>query len=152
MHQNLDMLTLQLSRLRQAAEGGACILVEGKRDEEALKTFGIDANFYHVSGSGLSINVLAEKISDEKEVVILTDFDKKGAVLASKVVEELHKCGKKVKVNLGIRRAFMNAMKTFKIGEVQDLKKVIGDDYNGESRRISHKVHNKGKARGNGRC
>lgn len=103
----------------------ACIVVEGKCDEAVLRELGVNAHFYHVSGSGQPIFKLAETLAQYKEVVILTDFDKKGSVLASKIVEALHDMHKKIKINLQIRRNMMNCMKNEKVGEVQDLKSLV---------------------------
>ena len=115
----------QLAGLKTLADNGACVIVEGKNDEATLRGLGIDAIFYHVSGSGKSINALAEKAAQHVEVIILTDFDAKGSELASKLVEFLHAAPKKTRVNLNIRRGFMNCMKTQKVGEVQDLKNLF---------------------------
>ena|GEM_PF-1611579 len=146
MQSQSELILNELSKLKEIAKQDVCIVVEGCRDEQALRDFGIECRYYHVSGSGKSIHALAEQISAEREAIILTDFDKKGAILASKIVEQLHLAPDPVKVNLAFRRNLMNAMKETKAGEVHDLVHLVGGHDNGKDRRSSNKVHNKGKA------
>ena len=148
-HINFDMLIRELSLLRELADSST-IVVEGKRDAEALRSLGIDAEFYFISGSLSSINQLAESLSEKgKEVIVLTDFDSKGKQLAARLIRELHGCGKKVKVNTEVRRNLMRAFNNVKIGEIEDLKSLIekfkGDIY-GKNRNRSNKIRDKGKA------
>ena len=75
--------------------------------------------------TGVQTCALPISLAQYKEVVVLTDFDKKGSVLASKIVEALHDMHKKIKINLQIRRNMMNCMKNEKVGEVQDLKSLV---------------------------
>jgi len=110
-----------LTRLKTLADDGACVIVEGKNDESTLRKLGVEATFYHVSGSGRSILALAETASKHDEVVILTDFDEKGSELASRLVEFLQTAPQRTRINLNVRRGFMDCMKTQKVGEVQDI-------------------------------
>ncbi len=130
-----ESLAQEINKIKELTESGACIVVEGKRDEEAMRDFGVHTTFYHVSGSGKPLYKLAEELSMETEVIILTDFDRKGGILASKIVELLHKTAQKTRVNLEMRRNLMNGMKKAKVGEVLDLKALVhithikGDGY-----------------------
>ena len=144
------MLISELSLLRELASSSA-VVVEGKRDAEALRSLGIDAEFYFISGSVSSVNQLAESLSKlGKEVIVLTDFDKKGRELASRLIRELQSCGVKVKINTEVRKNLMRAFNGIKIGEIEDLASLfekfnIGDQ-NGKNWNSSDKIRNKSKA------
>lgn len=65
------------------------IMVEGKRDAEALKNMGI-CNVYAVVGREESV---LNKVKDEKEVILLMDLDRKGHALAERMQEKLWSMG-----------------------------------------------------------
>jgi len=79
-----------LARLKE--EEGV-ILVEGQKDIESLINLGIKNKIIAVSQN--NIFSVIDSISD-KEVIVLTDFDKKGTYLFKRYVKELHSSGKKV--------------------------------------------------------
>ena len=64
-----------IGELAEKAESGSVILVEGKKDEEALRKMGIRGEIVAISQKSLS------RISDffmEREVIVLTDWDESG--------------------------------------------------------------------------
>jgi 2,5-diamino-6-(ribosylamino)-4(3H)-pyrimidinone 5'-phosphate reductase len=79
-----------LARLKE--EEGV-ILVEGQKDIESLVNLGIKNKIIAVSQN--NIFSVIESISN-KEVIVLTDFDKKGTYLFKRYVKELQSSGKKV--------------------------------------------------------
>ena len=83
--------TLEVLNRLKDEEG--IILVEGQNDIESLISLGINARIIAVSQ--YNIFDVIESIS-EKEVIVLTDFDKKGTLLFKRYVKELHSSGKKV--------------------------------------------------------
>lgn len=153
-HINFDMLIRELGLLKELADSST-IVVEGKRDAETLRSLGIDAEFYFISSNRGTIRELAEKLTEqEKEVIILTDFDSKGQQLAGKLILALHQTGKKVKVNTNVRKNLMRAFNGRKIGEIEDLKSLIEKiqgDINGKNWNSSDKIHYKSKAHSNRR-
>ncbi len=73
------------------------VIVEGRKDEKALRQLGIQ-NIILIGGNPL--HRIPEKIKDSsKEIVILTDFDKKGNQLATKLNLFLRIHNKKVNKN-----------------------------------------------------
>ena len=69
------------------------IIVEGMKDKRALEKFGVD----DIITLKKSIHKIVEDVAkEEKECVILTDFDKKGKQLYEKLKEGLCKEGVKV--------------------------------------------------------
>ena len=96
------------------------IIVEGKNDKKALETIGVsEGNIITISGRPL------EKVSDEtekrcksegKELMILTDFDRKGKTLAAKLTRLLQ--ARNIHPNQRLRRMFTR----FKKHEVEGVK------------------------------
>ena len=75
------------------------VLVEGLRDESALRTIGYSGGLLTASSLGRRGR---ETLGTAKGVVVLTDLDREGAALASRFVKQLRHSG--VKVSLDERR------------------------------------------------
>jgi 5S rRNA maturation endonuclease (ribonuclease M5) len=72
--------------LNSLSEEGWSVLVEGKRDAVALRRLGYEGNLvaaYMLAKNGYSA------FEGRKKVVILTDLDREGAVLASRYIKRL---------------------------------------------------------------
>jgi len=92
------------------------VIVEGKRDENALRKWGIK-HIITISGKPLSRIVISLFNSDiKKEVVILTDFDREGKRLASKLMKICNRY--KIPVNRRLRREMMSYGKS----RIEDFK------------------------------
>lgn len=71
---------------RAAREAPAPVLVEGRKDERALETLGIEAETVRVSGNGRSLAETAERLSRRyDDAILLTDWDSEGNALKSKL-------------------------------------------------------------------
>ncbi|MGC9517681.1 MAG: toprim domain-containing protein [Methanomicrobiales archaeon] len=113
----------ELEELKFCVEEGIPILIEGKKDEQALKELGINGNFIKVSGSGLKLFEIAEiATKHSSKVVILTDFDKKGNQLAKKLSKDIQSLGSHP--DLKIRRKIMGMIRRY-IKDIQSLPKHI---------------------------
>ncbi|RLJ00465.1 MAG: hypothetical protein DRP03_00025 [Candidatus Aenigmatarchaeota archaeon] len=110
------------------------VIVEGKKDKDRLKSFGIK-NVFAINGKPLY--VVAKMVSEmNRDIVILTDFDKEGRLINSKLTHLFNKYKKQP--NKRLRNMFMSLGKN----RIEDLKEVdvhvkIGSNFN--------KVYNKGK-------
>jgi 5S rRNA maturation endonuclease (ribonuclease M5) len=112
-------LSCIIEELKICAEQGMPILIEGKKDEIALKELGISGTFIKVSGSGLKLFEIAEKsVKLSSKVIILTDFDKKGEQLAKRLAEDIQSLGSYP--NLEIRRKIMGITRKF-IKDIESL-------------------------------
>ncbi|MHA1594975.1 MAG: toprim domain-containing protein [Candidatus Baldrarchaeia archaeon] len=81
--------------LRESSEKGIPIIVEGKRDEDALRSIGICGQIIKVAGQG-PLKVVDSMISSGRipsSVIILTDLDRKGDLLASMLDDLLRSYG-----------------------------------------------------------
>lgn len=83
----------------------APIIVEGRRDEKALRALRFQGKII-VLNQGVSLADLSQRISEEhSEVIILTDWDRKGGTLAGKLYKLLTDCG--VKCDMEFRNLLM---------------------------------------------
>jgi len=103
------------------------VLVEGKRDEKALKKLGFKKVFVLNRSKGFFD--LSDKLR-EKEVLILTDFDPEGEKIASRITKILVKMNSKVRKNM--RRKLKKLFITNKINTIEGLRNLFSKKYNGE--------------------
>ncbi len=110
-----------VEELSSCVEQGMPILIEGKKDEEALKELGITGNIIKVSGSGLKLFEIAEiAAKTSSKVIILTDFDRKGDILAKKLSEDIQSLGSHPDLN--IRRNIIKITRRY-IKDIESLPK-----------------------------
>lgn len=108
-----------MEELQDCAEQGMPILIEGKKDEEALRNLGINGNFIKVSGSPLKLFEIAEIAAlSSSKIIILTDFDKEGNQLARKLSEDIQRLGSNP--DLHIRRKIMAITRRY-IKDIESL-------------------------------
>lgn len=101
-----------MEELQNCAKQGMPILIEGKKDEEALRELGINGNFIKVSGSPLKLFEIAEiAAKSSSKIIILTDFDKKGNELAKRLSEDIQRLGSHA--DLEIRRKIMGITRRY---------------------------------------
>ena len=115
----VDDLKAFMKKLNDEASNGALIVVEGLRDEEALRSLGFSGTFFLLCRGG-GIKRLLTIAPAFKKTIILTDLDRKGGALAAKVVATLQ--SKNVRVDLFFRRELRSIMRG-RIRSIQDLKK-----------------------------
>ena len=84
--------------IEQLKINNSLIIVEGKKDAAALNALGI-TNIKELSKK--SIPSIIDEVSNEKEIIILTDLDKEGKKLYGKLNSGLQKQG--VKINNRLR-------------------------------------------------
>lgn len=112
-------LSCIIEELKICVEQGMPILIEGKKDEEALRELGINGTFIKVSGSGLKLFEIAEMAAQSSsKVIILTDFDKKGNELAKRLSSDIQSLGSHP--DLTIRRKIMGITRKY-IKDIESL-------------------------------
>ena len=79
-----DFLGAFVTDLNFLSEDGWSLLVEGKRDAQALRKLGFVGNLVTISSLGRKGT---SAFGGTKKVVILTDLDREGAVLASRYLK-----------------------------------------------------------------
>lgn len=91
MNKKLDELEYQIEKLKHS---GTLIIVEGKKDRIALQKLGI-SNIMELNKKPL-FQIVEEIANSNDECMILTDLDKEGKQLYSKLNSNLQKNGVKV--------------------------------------------------------
>lgn len=89
-----------LKHIVSSSQDGIPIIVEGRRDKEALRRLKIQGIVICLKSSGNCFYDFTANLADKREVIVLTDFDKEGTRLAAKLIDELTHM--KVKVNVAI--------------------------------------------------
>ncbi len=112
---NYEDFMKALKELIERAKDGAIVLVEGRRDVEALKDLGVEGKILPVSS--VSRAKLVESV--EGDVIILTDWDEKGEKLKREIFEVLLSNG--VIADTSIRKRIFSAVN---VNEVEDLAKL----------------------------
>lgn len=89
-----ERLLGEIEKLKEVAEDCA-IIVEGKRDEEALRAIGLEQDFVRVNGeNGVPIVEQCERIRDGySRALLFVDIDKAGNALAKKLRHHLSQMG-----------------------------------------------------------
>ena len=117
------------------------IIVEGKKDKEALEKFGIH-NVHTLSGKPAF--QIAEELQGTPRVVLLLDFDKKGRALKSQLLQNLEK----VRVKVDLR--YDKMLRQTQLSHIEGLPQYAenrGDD-NGKNRTRFSQIHSTHKDRG----
>ncbi|MDA0525104.1 toprim domain-containing protein [Methanococcoides alaskense] len=95
----LKSIELILAELIESSNNGDIILAEGKRDIISLKKLGINGSIELVTQSPLT--EISERVASEKKrVIVLTDWDRRGNILAAKLSEDLVYLGADVDMQL----------------------------------------------------
>ncbi|EHP88816.1 toprim domain-containing protein [Methanotorris formicicus] len=119
MHSRMEYLMKLMEvieELKEEAKRDIPIIVEGKKDIESLKNLGIDGTFITVSRTPI-FEIADELIANNiKEVILLTDFDKKGRQFAKAILDELRSRG--IKVNTEIRKKIIK----YSHGDLKDVE------------------------------
>jgi 5S rRNA maturation endonuclease (ribonuclease M5) len=117
--------------LKELEESGKPILVEGKRDREALERIGVGNRIFLIN---MRPDELCERVAKTAdEAVVLTDFDEAGEKLCKRIEEALYSCN--VLPNTEVRRKLRYLLGVYNFEEIdrrmEEFKKKIEGDTNG---------------------
>ncbi|MCX6775340.1 MAG: toprim domain-containing protein [Candidatus Micrarchaeota archaeon] len=117
--------------MKELKESGAPLLVEGKRDREALERIGVKNRIFLVNMSPDKLCLRVSKVADE--AVILTDFDEAGQKLCRRIEEALHSYN--VLPNTEVRRKLRYLLGVYNFEDIdrrmEEFKKKIEGDMDG---------------------
>lgn len=116
-NKKLEDINAQIEKIKNS---DIPIIVEGKKDRAALEKFGI-GNIVELNKKPL-FQIVEDISSSNNECVILTDLDKEGKLLYSKLNSQLQKNG--VKVNDKFREFLF---KHTKLRQIEGLDSYFGD-------------------------
>lgn len=90
-----EKIQLILEYLAEESAKGTPIIVEGKKDVEALKTLGITGRIIAAKAGGKSLLDVISEVEEcgASEVILLLDFDRRGRELTRRLKQRLEKTG-----------------------------------------------------------
>ncbi len=94
----------------------SAVIVEGKRDSEALRKIGFSGKvleFHKFRG----LRKFADRVSEYNSLIVLLDRDRKGRYLTTKIIEQLER---RVKIDLSFKRKLVSITKG-KIRFIEEL-------------------------------
>jgi 5S rRNA maturation endonuclease (ribonuclease M5) len=75
--------------LREMSDKGIPIIVEGRKDEKALRSLNVNGAIHCLKARGESRFSFVDKLTGTNEVILLTDFDREGRELRLWLYDEL---------------------------------------------------------------
>jgi 5S rRNA maturation endonuclease (ribonuclease M5) len=117
-HTTIDRLRGFIDMLNEEAENGSVIVVEGKRDVEALERVGFTGSitvFNHFKGI---TDFVDNHYKNSKKIILLLDMDRTGKHLTSKLLAQLQHTG--TNVNLFYKRT-LSKITNGRVKHVEEL-------------------------------
>jgi 5S rRNA maturation endonuclease (ribonuclease M5) len=99
---DLDALEEQISALLVTSSQGAAIIVEGMRDERALRSLGVSGPVIMASRRP-ALELAEDAARKYREIIVLTDWDLKGDEMAQKIEQHLRCTGAHVDLEIRSR-------------------------------------------------
>jgi len=93
----LESLDQLLDKLTRETRRGVPVVVEGRNDAEALTKMGVECKTIYVKGTRRTMLETIEQLRFYPEVIVLTDFDRRGVEMEREIAQQLQE--KKVKPN-----------------------------------------------------
>ena len=114
----MDKTEKIFDELRSMSESGVPIIVEGRRDEAALRRLGVKGRIYCLKARGESRHDFLERLNGTKQAIVLTDFDREGKNLETWLYKELSQRGVKSDLKLWSR------VRSLARGEVRSVEEL----------------------------
>lgn len=111
-----------IDELRTQSETGVPIIVEGRRDEAALRRLGVTGKVHCLKARGESRHEFLDRLDGTKEAIVLTDFDREGKELETWLYKELSQRGVKSDLKIWIR---MRSLARTEVRSVEELPSFI---------------------------
>lgn len=117
----LERLQRLIERITFESQNGSIIVVEGLRDKDALRRFGVSGRILCLQNSRMNPTRFSEHLDDAQDVVVLMDFDRQGVFLAKSLARTLNSQG--IRTNLIIWRDLRRLTKS-DIRSIEELPKL----------------------------
>lgn len=114
----LEAVQQLLSELKAESAKGVPIIVEGKKDMDTLKEFGIEGTIISAKTCGKSFADFLFHLERQeyKEIILLLDFDRRGKEWTKRLKQSLEQA--KIKPNVN----FWNRLKAFLGHDIKDIE------------------------------
>ena len=119
--ERLEKLEELILELQDMSDAGAIIVVEGRRDVESLRSLGINGDIKLSSQQPL-LNFTEVLSRCGKDIVILTDWDRKGGMAARKIIDYLNSYGIMPNTDIRARIGFLVKKR---IKDIESLSRYI---------------------------
>ena len=120
--ERLEKLEGLILELQDMSDSGTIIVVEGRRDVESLRSLGIKGDIKLSSQKPL-LDFTEVLSRCGKDIVILTDWDRKGGIAARKIIDYLNSYGIMPNTNIRARIGFLVKKR---IKDIESLSRYIG--------------------------
>jgi 5S rRNA maturation endonuclease (ribonuclease M5) len=113
-----------LEQLAEENKSGKPIIVEGKKDAEALKNLGVNGQIIFAKTGGKSLlDVVSEiEVAGTSEILMLLDFDRRGKELTERLKSHIEKMGIKANMHYWLR---LSSLVGKEIKDVEGLAKYM---------------------------
>ena len=111
-----------IDELRIQSEAGVPIIVEGRRDEAALRRLGVAGKVHCLKARGESRHEFLDRLDGTKQAIVFTDFDREGKKLETWLYKELSQRGVKSDLKLWIR---MRSLARTEVRSVEEIPSFI---------------------------
>ncbi|MEM2440366.1 MAG: toprim domain-containing protein [Candidatus Bathyarchaeia archaeon] len=105
LREKAEQIQQILEQLAEESSSGKPILVEGKKDAEALKTLGITGKImFAKKGLKTRLDVVSEiEKSSPTEIILMLDFDREGRELTEHFKTHMEKVGVKANIHYWLK-------------------------------------------------
>jgi 5S rRNA maturation endonuclease (ribonuclease M5) len=113
-----------LEQLAEENKSGKPILVEGRKDAEALKNLGINGQIIFAKTGGKSLlDVVSEiEVAGTNEIIMLLDFDRRGKELTERLKIHIEKMGIKANMHYWLK---LSSLVGKEVKDVEGLAKYM---------------------------
>lgn len=125
--EKFEQIKKLLLDLEEYSGKGVPIVVEGARDEEALRQLNLKGPIFQISSSKKTVLNFLEGLARYERVIVFTDFDRAGDELAKFCVKHLQRLGPEPIMYL---REELKSLLKKDIKEVQELARFLRDQVN----------------------
>jgi len=120
--ERLEKLEGLILELQVLSDTGAIIIVEGRKDVESLRSLGVNGEIKLSSQKPL-LDFTEQLSRRGKDIVLLTDWDRKGGMVARNIIDYLHAYGIMPNTDIRARIGFLVKKR---IKDVESLSRYIG--------------------------
>jgi len=120
--ERLEKLEKLILELQVLSDTGAIIIVEGRKDVESLRSLGVNGEIKLSSQKPL-LDFTEQLSRRGKDIVLLTDWDRKGGMVARKIIDYLHAYGIMPNTDIRARIGFLVKKR---IKDIESLSRYIG--------------------------
>ena len=106
----MEQVERVFDELRTRSAAGVPIIVEGRRDEAALRRLGINGKIHCLKARGEPRNEFLDRIDGPGEAILLTDFDREGKELGTWLYKELSHRG--IRIDYALWRRIRSLART----------------------------------------